>query len=146
MGLHKEVDYVYSPLVRNILDDGVLVGTKEYVAFIPSKIREYTTQSINEKTYTLDGMTMSESVEVLLQDTDMTTNELHSVLLDWQEQQEGMKILRVAELQKFKVKGGALNSAVYYQESGDAGWSLLCNSLGKPKKEIASFYDSFQKL
>lgn len=144
MGLHKEVDYVYSPLVRNVLDDGVLVGTKEYIAFIPSKIRDYIAG--NEKTYSIEGMSMAEAAGALVQEADMTVDALHTILMGWSEQQEEMILLLVADLQKFKVKGGALNSAVYYQEQGDGGWSLLANSLGKARKEIAAFYADLQKL
>lgn len=145
MALTLNTDYTFSPLVRNVLDDGVLIGTRKHIIYIPSKLREYTTRTITETDRSMDGKSMAEAVQSILQDENLTVDQLHSLMKDWGSQ-DGAVLLTIDELKKFKVKGGLLGGSAMYKLQHDAGWNLLCNSLGPGKKDVVAFYADMQKL
>ena len=83
-------DYTFSPLVRNVMDDGVLVGTRKYISYTPSKLREYTTRKITETNFSTDGQRMAEASQSLLQDENLTLDALYVLIEDWGNQERAI--------------------------------------------------------
>lgn len=141
MALTINQDYVFAPQVWDITDDGVLVGTQFALYFVPTKTTEHIYRKIKTTDYSLGGKPVSDYLEALLNDPNITIGRLHEHMLFLQTELPDIKIELLGEGTTIKVQAGFLGSGINIKHgTGKFGWKPFCQKLGAQKKLVKDFY------
>lgn len=139
MAIQAFKDYVFSGNVKMIMDSGVFVGTKNYLFFIPSVLKEFKGSTQITTSISYGDRPVRDVVSDLIAACN-TVEELENVLLDTSNDNPNIVVYRLDEVGTFKVEVGFLGSGIHVKKEGKKGFAPFVQSLGKEKKEIKLFY------
>lgn len=145
MPLEPYIDYVFSEKVTMVVNNGVFVGTQDYLFCIPSKLNDYGHRTTTVTTFSFKGKEIKDAVCDIIKASKSKT-ELERNFLELKEEFPEMEVFDINELKSFKVQAGFLGSGIHVQKEGAWGWSPFIQSLGKEKKKIREFYVNNPKL
>lgn len=132
-----------------VLNDGVFVGTKKYMFFIPSKMQDMDTRKVTTSTYYYAGMDMASFIAQKVKEEGLTVVDFENFMITHLSKElEGLQILSLDnDIEQFKVMTGFFGGDVIINETTrKVGWKPFVNKLGKKKKEVWQFYKQHEKL
>ena len=131
------------------LNDGVFVGTKKYLFFIPAKMQDMDTRSVTTSTFYYAGMDMTSFMSQQVKEQGLRVEEFENFMITkLGKELEGLQILSLEnDIEQFKVNAGFFGSGILINEtSRKVGWKPFVNKLGKKKHEVKQFYIDHPKL
>ncbi len=145
MALKAYVDYIFISNVWYISDEGIFLGTKTHLYYIPSLIRDWEYRTQTDTTYSVAGQDIVLAIEEILSHSDTTEASLMQTISTWKKDLPEIKIEEIKPLKNFKVTANFLGSGVMIRRQGSRGWELFCNKLGKQKKAAKAFYEHIER-
>ena len=145
MSLQPFKDYIYATKVWMITNDGVFVGTKNYVFCFASKVVGHEYRRVTTTSYSFKGKEIYEAIADVI-NSSVDVNSLEQTLIEIAEESPETTWFKLDEITSFKVQAGFLGSGIHIQKAGRRGWSPFIQKLGKDKKEIHAYYQGHPKL
>ncbi len=131
------------------LNDGIFIGTKKYMFFIPAKMQDMDTRKITTSTFFYEGMDITSYLSKKVKEEGLTVDDFENFMItNLSKEHEAIQILSLDnDIEQFKVMAGFFGGGVVINEtSRKVGWKPFVNKLGKKKKEIKQFYINHKKL
>lgn len=146
MSLTKGKDYVFAPkatLVTHAVVFASLVGTRKHIFVVPKEDISGGGSTIETTKYSISGDNLTEGVEKILQDPDMTIDELektlNKILFEDLKLDKDRYLLEIGKLAEFNVKAGFFSKGVYYKKPEDKRFK----GIGISGKESAQAFQAF---
>lgn len=144
MALIEFQDYVFLEKVWMMVDDGVFVGTQNYLFCIPSKQVEHQYRKVTTTKFSFKGKEIKDAVrDIIAQSSNV--EELENNLLEVKTEFEEMIVYNLNEVTSFKVQAGFLGSGIHVKPAGKRGYSPFIQRIGSKKKEVYNFYKDHPK-
>lgn len=139
-------DYVFLPKVWMITDDGVFVGTKDFLFCIPSKQVDHEYRKVTTTKFSFKGKEIKDAIEDIINESN-DVKELEQNMHDLINEFPEIIIYELAKLGSFKVQAGFLGSGIHVNEKpGKFGYKPFIQKLGKDKLQVKAFYENHPKL
>ncbi len=121
MALQQDIDYIFSPKVRDTSStvESIFIGTKDWIFSFPSSIdyHKWKTSAMSGTVtteYVLnEGLSSLDYFSQLLKREDLTLDGLRTMLEEESSKHSESKFLRIEDFKKFHVKMGFLSNTVY---------------------------------
>lgn len=131
------------------LNDGVFIGTKKYMFFIPAKMQDMDTRSVTTSTFYYAGMDITSFLSQKVKEEGLTVDEFENFMITkLGKEMDSLQILSLEnDIEQFKVNAGFFGSGILLNKtSRKVGWSIFVNKLGKKKHDVKQFYINHPKL
>lgn len=142
--LQSGTDYLFLENCTLVLISAMAKGC---VVCLPNKIFAFstfdwqaTTRKITETTFYIDGEPTAEALKKKLQDPELTSSQVESLITELAQKHPQAEIISLPEVTNFKVKAGWFSRGIYFKPKGKIGYSGITISGKENALACAEFY------
>lgn len=139
-------DYIFLPKIWMMTDDGVFIGTRDYLFCVPSKIVDHQYRKITTTKFSFKGKEIKDAIKDIINESSDKEN-LEQNMLELKKEFPEMMTYSIKEIGAFKVQAGMLGSGIHVNvKGGKFGYRPFIQKLGKEKTKVKEFYLNHPKL